>query len=728
MKSVMKKQVAVLLAVLLIAVSMPIFSAAAGAVPISTKEQLNSIRNNLYGNYYLTQDIVFEQTDFAAGGAFYNNGAGFIPIGTQSAPFIGTLNGNGHTIVGLKINVYGTPKDLEEYTGDYIIRKKSAARAAASVKVEPTVGLFGYSRGTVENLAVAADIQAEGVGSNALYVGIIVGYNNGLIQNCAALGRAILRTKGAIGGIAGVNKAGSGSNASQISECYSTADVTALGNAYAGGLIGQTKNGNLDNSYFAGNVGSYSGYCGGLVGYAEGGKVENCLNVGTVMRDHSGLLLGYNNGTVLNDYYLAGNQAAIATDKKTTSVTIPCDVQQLSTQSYFSTLDFDSVWCMGDMYPVLQKAPVHTPFVTGLKLISKPYNTIYHPGDKLNANGLLLAAVYSDFTERMVQPDRLEGFDSTAVGTCVVTAFWENFSVQFTVSVIELVSLTELRMESGPDKTVYYIGEEFDPTGLRLTAVYSDGTEKTVAPTGFSGYDLSVPGEQTVTASFGDKTVEFHITVKEPVLTNLSVTKLPDKTNYYVGEALDTAGLQLTAVYDSGKTEQVQAEKFSGFDSQAVGTQTVTAHFGGLTADFTVTVQAVELLELELKSLPTQLKYLVGNPFYANGLSVLAHYNNGTVDVTEQVSLSAVEATAGPHTVTVSFGGKSVTFSVCYFTLGDVSGNGLVDLKDAALLAQYLAGFPVEVENICLDVNGDGVIDRLDVFKLVESVLENAIS
>ena len=68
-----------------------------GYTAISTPAQLDAIRDNPGGKYYLTQDIVFEQTDFEPGGAFYNGGKGWEPIRS----FTGVLDGNGHAIVAL---------------------------------------------------------------------------------------------------------------------------------------------------------------------------------------------------------------------------------------------------------------------------------------------------------------------------------------------------------------------------------------------------------------------------------------------------------------------------------------------------------------------------------------------------------------------------------------------------------------------------------------------------
>ena len=88
---------------------------------ISTKEDLNKIRTHTYtegststitGYFKLANDIVFDNADFAAGGAFYNGGKGFEPIGVYGKPvngstvsdgFRGVFDGDGHIISGVKI-------------------------------------------------------------------------------------------------------------------------------------------------------------------------------------------------------------------------------------------------------------------------------------------------------------------------------------------------------------------------------------------------------------------------------------------------------------------------------------------------------------------------------------------------------------------------------------------------------------------------------------------------
>jgi len=65
---------------------------------ITTCEELQDMKNDLSGNYYLANDIDCSDT------VNWNSGAGFEPIGNSSNPFTGTFDGGGHKITNLYIN------------------------------------------------------------------------------------------------------------------------------------------------------------------------------------------------------------------------------------------------------------------------------------------------------------------------------------------------------------------------------------------------------------------------------------------------------------------------------------------------------------------------------------------------------------------------------------------------------------------------------------------------
>ena len=75
-------------------------------------------------------------------------------------------------------------------------------------------------------------------------------------------------------------------------------------------------------------------------------------------------------------------------------------------------------------------------------------------------------------------------------------------------------TLSSVAVESMPDKTVYQIGEAFDPKGLSVRLNYADGTSFVINEGfGISGFDSSSAGTKTVTVTYQDKTATFSVTV-----------------------------------------------------------------------------------------------------------------------------------------------------------------------------------------------------------------------
>ena len=70
------------------------------------------------------------------------------------------------------------------------------------------------------------------------------------------------------------------------------------------------------------------------------------------------------------------------------------------------------------------------------------------------------------------------------------------------------VVLSKIKVTTQPTKTTYVVGEKFDKTGMVVTAVYSDKTEKAVTNYTFAPTDeLGVTDKEiVVTAVYSDKT------------------------------------------------------------------------------------------------------------------------------------------------------------------------------------------------------------------------------
>ncbi len=159
-----------------------------------------------------------------------------------------------------------------------------------------------------------------------------------------------------------------------------------------------------------------------------------------------------------------------------------------------------------------------------------------------------------------------------------------------------------------------------------------------------------------------------------PVLSSIEIREQPTKTTYMVGETLDTTGMKVYAIYDTGSEALVYDWVTNGFNSaKAAENQEVivryTENYVTKTATFKVTIKAppVTLSEISVTAQPTKKEYVVGDTFDKTGLKVTAKYSDTTTkDVTAEVTTSGFDSSkpVESQTITVTYGGKSATFTV----------------------------------------------------------------
>lgn len=110
------------------------------------------------------------------------------------------------------------------------------------------------------------------------------------------------------------------------------------------------------------------------------------------------------------------------------------------------------------------------------------------------------------------------------------------------VKVVQRIDVT-----TAPTKTEYTAGQNFDPTGMVVTATYSDGSTATV--TDQCQFSPTVLTENTaaVTITFGGQSTTQAVTVNAPVPTSWSANQL-EMLNYY----LEDQGSQIPFKYVAG--------------------------------------------------------------------------------------------------------------------------------------------------------------------------------
>lgn len=527
-----------------------VFTAGTGTITdpyqIETKEQLNAVRDNLKANYKLMNDIVFEDSDFEEGGAFYNEGQGWKPIGRYYLKtgyidycncFSGIFDGNGHKIVNFKQNITIKDSQLLSQVG----------------------GLFDGVTGTIKNLKMEnADVQVD---LNKLTTdrkdgtyAILVSSNMGYVINCSTSGKLTVYSNAVAGGLVGYNEG-------LIANCVNTADISALypterdvytrvggiagstpgeiaccvnkGNikidnctdAYAGGIAGGGQDtyycvneGQIESTKYAAgiiamaaNFKGYScynkgkvigdNYAGGIVGEVDCAEMDQCYNVGSVSGNTIGGLVGKPAGGTLdtvvasNSYYSNEVPYGFAGKEYWEGMT-SFDKSAISSRDIFQGFDFDNIWDMTEDGPIL-KENVFVYYKNHDKMydsrLGKEYEgklndswlkKEYYVGDEIDLSGALFSAKN---TEIFVKGNQ-KIIDEEIL-------YYTNF---YDIDPIYL-----------DDGTVYFEDEDGTPL-VYICLIEPDELE-------VSGFDTSAPTtkKQTVTLKYYRFTATYKISVTE---------------------------------------------------------------------------------------------------------------------------------------------------------------------------------------------------------------------
>lgn len=336
---------------------------------VSNTHQLQLMAMDLAASYIVARDIDASATARSVNSAaaadvagMWSN-AGFAPLGTAAdfsggdftpaAPFTGRLDGLGHTISGLTINLPATSG----------------------------VGMFGQANGAnIRNIGL---LGGSIMGNN--YVGGVVGENSSNTISGVYSTVAVSATGNVAGGLVG------NSQSSTISESYATGTVSG-GNG-VGGLVGQSQTDTISDVYATGAV-SGDIQVGGLIGYYYGGTITEAYATGAISGGSEvGGLIGYLHpaSSPINGGYWnidsSGRMNGVGSGSATgiTGLT----ATQMKTASAFSGLDLTNTWVIYDTYT----NPLLRSFMTALTVTANSATKNYDGAAYSGGNGITYSTV-----------------------------------------------------------------------------------------------------------------------------------------------------------------------------------------------------------------------------------------------------------------------------------------------------------------------------------------------
>jgi len=212
-----------------------------------------------------------------------------------------------------------------------------------------------------------------------------------------------------------------------------------------------------------------------------------------------------------------------------------------------------------------------------------------------------------------------------------------------TVSSIEITSM--------PNKTEYVVGNNPDFTGMAITAKYSDGTSEVLNPDGYGfTFDKTVLGPQTITFTKGDKTCTLDVNYVKNRVDKINVLSGLVKTDYFIGEKLQTKGLSLEAEFIDGSKKILEDGEYelsingktitedslieSGASSvKAVFVATDDIEQGSASANIPIKVDtSYKINSLVITSKPAVTTYYLNEEFDPIGMTVRGDFLNSSGD------------------------------------------------------------------------------------------------
>ncbi len=234
---------------------------------VSNTAQLNAVRSYLSSYFIQTADIIVDTSSYPS----------WEPIGTATAAFTGSYDGNGYRISGLRINT------------------------TASSGANTILGLFGVvgNGGTIDDVKMSnvdIDVASNSVSGNTSFVGSLAGINYGTISNSVVTGSITAASYDIkIGGLVGCNGSSDAADDGDITGCAANCAINVTVNyqqGHAGGLVGSSFSSGsaITGCSSAGSVTCAGGstvnhtgiFAGGLIGYVSNTTVTNCNSTATV--------------------------------------------------------------------------------------------------------------------------------------------------------------------------------------------------------------------------------------------------------------------------------------------------------------------------------------------------------------------------------------------------------------------------------------------------------------
>lgn len=148
---------------------------------------------------------------------------------------------------------------------------------------------------------------------------------------------------------------------------------------------------------------------------------------------------------------------------------------------------------------------IHEIELESIAITTPPSTTAYHYGDTFSKTGMVVTAYYDDETSEVLDDSDYTVSPSGALtdsDTSITISYTYNGVTKTATQNITVATLSSIAVTTQPTKTTYYVGEIFDPSGMIVTATWSDNTTSTVTNYTYTPDTALTSSDTTITISY----------------------------------------------------------------------------------------------------------------------------------------------------------------------------------------------------------------------------------
>lgn len=381
-----------------------------------------------------------------------------------------------------------------------------------------------------------------------------------------------------------------------------------------------------------------------------------------------------------------------------------------------------------------QSITVNQKTLNNIRISALPSKTTYVEGQNFDATGMKVVAIYNNESEKEITDYTItDGKNLTVDKTTITVSYTENNVTKTATQSITVSKkvLNAIAITTKPNKTEYIEEQNFDTTGMKVTATYNDGTSEEVTNyTVTDGNKLAV-GKTTVTVSYTEneltKTVDQAITVSKKTLSSIRISTAPNKTTYIEGQNFDATGMKVTAIYNNANNKEVTDYTITGGNNLTTDKASVTISYteSGVTKTTTQSITVTKKLEISFDGYNEVNKD--GNKYIDNIAPSTTVENlinnvetNGTISVyndNKEITDKKIKISTGMK-VKISLNNENHEFTIV--VKGDTNGDGESDLRDLLQINKHRLNKTLLKAEYLLagDVNKDNVVNLKDLLQI----------